>query len=294
MSNQNIGRLGLIIMALLWGSSFAMNQVAMTAYSPFQLLALRYALAAVLLIGLTYKPLIKSSKAIWLKGSLLGAILYTAYAFQTKGLSLTTATNNAFLTALNIVLVPFISSVFMKKKIVPREYLGAAIAMVGITVMSLTEQLGAINLGDALTLGGAVFFALHILLTDKFAKEEDVMVLTTIQLSVAGVCALLVALVEKEPWVINNRTANLTVLYLTIFCTMIAFLLQTYCQQYTTETETVLIMSTESVFALLFAVVVMKEFPSLQTLIGAGLILCGVLVTELKPKSPLTGYETTY
>lgn len=294
MSNQNIGRLGLIIMALLWGSSFAMNQVAMTAYSPFQLLALRYALAAVLLIGLTYKPLIKSSKAIWLKGSLLGAILYTAYAFQTKGLSLTTATNNAFLTALNIVLVPFISSVFMKKKIVPREYLGAAIAMVGITVMSLTEQLGAINLGDALTLGGAVFFALHILLTDKFAKEEDVMVLTTIQLSVAGVCALLVALVENEPWVINNRTANLTVLYLTIFCTMIAFLLQTYCQQYTTETETVLIMSTESVFALLFAVVVMKEFPSLQTLIGAGLILCGVLVTELKPKSPLAGYETTY
>lgn len=294
MSNQNIGRLGLIIMALLWGSSFAMNQVAMTAYSPFQLLALRYALAAVLLIGLTYKPLIKSSKAIWLKGSLLGAILYTAYAFQTKGLSLTTATNNAFLTALNIVLVPFISSVFMKKKIVPREYLGAAIAMVGITVMSLTEQLGAINLGDALTLGGAVFFALHILLTDKFAKEEDVMVLTTIQLSVAGVCALLVALVENEPWVITNRTANLTVLYLTIFCTMIAFLLQTYCQQFTTETETVLIMSTESVFALLFAVVVMKEFPSLQTLIGAGLILCGVLVTELKPKSPLTGYETTY
>lgn len=294
MSNQNIGRLGLIIMALLWGSSFAMNQVAMTAYSPFQLLALRYALAAVLLIGLTYKPLIKSSKAIWLKGSLLGAILYTAYAFQTKGLSLTTATNNAFLTALNIVLVPFISSVFMKKKIVPREYLGAAIAMVGITVMSLTEQLGAINLGDALTLGGAVFFALHILLTDKFAKEEDVMVLTTIQLSVAGVCALLAALVENEPWVITNRTANLTVLYLTIFCTMIAFLLQTYCQQYTTETETVLIMSTESVFALLFAVVVMKEFPSLQTLIGAGLILCGVLVTELKPKSPLTGYETTY
>lgn len=289
MSNQNIGRLGLIIMALLWGSSFAMNQVAMTAYSSFQLLALRYALAAVLLIGLTYKPLIKSSKAIWLKGSLLGVILYTAYAFQTKGLSLTTATNNAFLTALNIVLVPFISSVFMKKKIVPREYLGATIAMVGITVMSLTEQLGAINLGDALTLGGAVFFALHILLTDKFAKEEDVMVLTTIQLSVAGVCAILVALVENEPWVINNRTANLTVLYLTIFCTMTAFLLQTYCQQYTTETETVLIMSTESVFALLFAVVVMKEFPSLQTLIGAGLILCGVLVTELKPKSPLAG-----
>src|SRR5699024_11085459 len=126
-------------------------------------------------------------------------------------------------------------------------------------------------------------FALHILLTDKFAKEEDVMVLTTIQLSVAGVCAILAALVENESWVINNRTANLTVLYLTIFCTMIAFLLQTYCQQYTTETETVLIMSTESVFALLFAVVVMKEFPSLQTLIGAGLILCGVLVTELKP-----------
>ncbi|MBG9982094.1 DMT family transporter [Aerococcaceae bacterium DSM 111020] len=289
MSKRNMGRLGLVIMALLWGSSFAMNQVAMMAYTPFQLLALRYVIAAEILIVLNFKQLFRTAKNTWLKGTILGIVLYAAYAFQTKGLSLTTATNNAFLTSLNVILVPFISSVFMKRKIASSEYLGAIMAMAGITVMSLTERFGTINLGDMLTLISAIFFALHILFTDKFAKEENVMVLTTIQLTVTGLCAVLIALIEKAPLVTNNHIANVSVLYLTLFCTMIAFLLQTYSQQYTSETETVLIMSTESIFALLFAVVIMNEMPSGQTLLGAGLILTGVLVTELKPKSLLSG-----
>lgn len=287
MSTQMKGRIGLIVMALLWGSSFAMNQVAMQAYSPFQLIAARYLIAAVLLIIIFRKRLVASNKVIWIKGSIMGIILYGAYALQTAALSYTTATNNAFITAFNVVLVPLIGSVFLNKKISSFEYLGVTVAMVGITVMSVTEQLGNINLGDLLTLIGAVFFALHIIFTDKYAKEEDVMGLNTIQMIVAALLASIVALVENKTWDFTSTQANWTIIYLAVFCTLIAFLLQTYSQQYTTETETVLIMSTESIFALIFSIVVVNEIPTLRTLIGAALILTGVLIVELMPKRRL-------
>lgn len=283
MSDRRKGQIGLFVVAVIWGSGFVFSSVSLDYFTPYQILAMRFLLAFVLMIVLFKNQLEKRTHGTVKRGIALGILLYLAFLFQTIGLVYTTPSKNAFLTAFNVVLVPVLSTLFLRKKMQGTAILGAILSFSGIAIMSLND-FSNINIGDILTLICAFFFALQIIYTNLYVIGENVYALNTVQMGTAAVLGVTVALFTGEGFPLAQPTGYLSVLYLGAISTMLAFLLQTASQQFTKGTETAIILSTESVFGMLFSAFFLREQISARMLIGAALILAGVLIVEAKPK----------
>lgn len=292
MTNRRKGQIGLLIVAIIWGSGFVFSSIALDYFSPYQILAMRFVTAFGILTILFRKQFKYIDLKIVKKGSILGVFLYLAFLFQTVGLVYTTPSKNAFLTAFNVVLVPFIMAVFFKKKMNASSLLGAALSIIGIAIMSLNE-FNMINFGDVLTLVCALFFALHIIYTKEYVGNENIYLLTTIQMAAASILGIIVALLSGEQIVIEGYVGIASVVYLGAVSTMLAFLLQTASQRFTKGTETAIILSTESVYGMIFSAIIINEIITGRMLIGAVLILAGVLTVELNPTT-IKGMNLNY
>ena len=207
------------------------------------------------------------------------------------GLVYTTPSKNAFLTAFNVVLVPFIGALFFRRKVTAPAIIGALLSISGIAVISLNDFHG-INFGDLLTLVCALFFALQIIFTNRFVLGENIYALTTIQMGTAAVLGVIVSLARGEFTLPSAGEGYYSILYLGVISTMLAFLVQTASQQFTKETETAIILSMEAVFGMVASALFLKEAITLRMLIGAALILAGVLVVELKPQKAMTDRQS--
>ncbi|WP_077619602.1 DMT family transporter [Bacillus sinesaloumensis] len=278
-----VGELGLTIVAIIWGSGFVASAVSLDHYTPYQILAIRF-LVGVLLLSLVFlKKLKQIRKSTIIKGAIIGIFLYLAFALQTVGLVYTTPSKNAFLTAVNVVIVPFIAFFIYKRKMNMYEWIGALLAITGIGVLSLRFS-GDVNIGDLLTLLCAVGFAFHIFYTAQFVKDEDPVLLTIIQMSVATILGFLVVIFKGETTFSMDIEGVSNVLYLGVFSTTIAFLLQTVAQKYTTETNAAIILSTEALWGTVFSVILLSEVLTIKMIIGAILILCAIIISETKLK----------
>ena len=276
-----IGEIGLFITAIIWGSGFVGSAVALESYTPYQILAGRFLIGVVLLCAVFYKKLNFISKSALMKGSILGIFLYIAFALQTVGLQYTTPSKNAFLTAVNVVIVPFIGLVMYKRKLDIFEVVGAFLAMFGVAVLSL--QLSAeINIGDFLSFCCAIAFAFHIFYTSQFVKQEDPIILTIVQMGMAAAIGFVVVLAKGEMAFSMQPGALTSLFYLGIFSTTIAFLLQTVSQKFITETKAAIILSTESLWGMVFSIIILSEVLTLKMGIGAFLILAAIILSETK------------
>ncbi len=276
-----MGEIGLMITAIIWGSGFVASAVSLEHYTPYQILAGRFLIGTLILCLVFYKKLRYIKKSTLLKGTVLGLFLYIAFALQTVGLQYTTPSKNAFLTAVNVVIVPFIGFLLYKRKIDVFELGGAILALIGVAVLSL--QLSAeINIGDLLTLCCAVGFAFHIFYTAKFVKDEDAVLLTIIQMVTAAVIGWIVVGFKGETSFSLESEGLLPLLYLGVFSTTIAYLLQTVAQKFITETKAAIILSTESFWGMAFSVVILSEVLTTKMIIGAILILGAILLSETK------------
>ncbi|MFF2755264.1 DMT family transporter [Psychrobacillus sp. NPDC058041] len=276
-----IGEILLIVTAIIWGSGFVSSAIALEYYSPYQILAGRFLIGAVILSILFYKKLKKVNRSTMIKGALLGIILYLAFALQTIGLQFTTPSKNAFLTSVNVVIVPFIGFLFYKKKIDMYELIGAILAVMGIAVLSLKLS-SEVNIGDLLTLCCAIGFAFHIFYTSKFVKNEDPIALTIVQMIVAAVVSWIVVLFRGESSFSLETEGMINLLYLGVFSTTIAFLIQTVAQKYISETKAAIILSTEAFWGMAFSIVILSEVMTFKMTIGAILILCAIIISETK------------
>ncbi len=276
-----IGEIGLIITAIIWGSGFVASAVSLEYYTPYQILAGRFLIGVLILAVVFHKRLKTIKKSTWIKGSILGIFLYIAFVLQTVGLQFTTPSKNAFLTAVNVVIVPFIGFLIYKKKIDIFELGGAFMAMIGVAILSLKFS-SEINIGDLLTLCCAVGFAFHIFYTSKFVKDEDPIQLTIIQMTAAAVIGFVVVVFKGETTFSTETEGLIPLLYLAVFSTTIAFLLQTIAQKFITETKAAIILSTESFWGMAFSVVILSEVMTGKMIIGAILILGAIVISETK------------
>lgn len=200
-----IGELALLVTAIIWGSGFVASAVALEHYTPYQILAARFFIGA-LLLGVVFAKKLKGiRKSTLLKGAALGFFLYVAFALQTVGLQYTTPSKNAFLTAVNVVIVPFLGWLIYKRKIDWYELSGAVLALIGVALLSLQFS-AEVNVGDVLTLFCAVGFAFHIFFTARFVKEEDPVLLTLLQMATASVIGFVVVLFRGETGFSMDRT----------------------------------------------------------------------------------------
>ncbi|MFS0821750.1 DMT family transporter [Bacillus sp. 1P02SD] len=278
-----IGELGLTIVAIIWGSGFVASAVSLDHFTPYQILAIRFLVGVILLSLVFFKKLKHIKKSTIIKGSIIGIFLYLAFALQTVGLVYTTPSKNAFLTAVNVVIVPIIAFVVFKRKMDKFELLGAVFAITGVGVMSL-QLSGGVNFGDFLTLLCAVGFAFHIFYTAQFVKDEDPVLLTVIQMAAATVLGFIVVLFKGETNFAASIEGVSSVLYLGVFSTTIAFLLQTVAQKFTTETNAAIILSTEALWGMVFSIIILSEVLTVRMIIGAIIILAAIIISETKLK----------
>lgn len=276
-----IGEIMLCITAIIWGSGFVVSAISLDYYTPYQVLAGRFLVGFIILSIIFHKNLKKLNRGVIIKGFILGALLYIAFALQTVGLQYTTPSKNAFLTAVNVVIVPFIAFLAYKRKIDKFELTGAILAIIGIGFLSL-QFTTEVNVGDLLTLGCAVGFAYQIFYTGKYVKDEDAITLTIVQMFFAALLACLVVVVKGETNFSMELEAVSSIFYLGLFSTTIAYLFQTIALKFTNETKTAIILSTESFWGMVFSILLLGEALTTRMIIGAILILCAIIVSETK------------
>lgn len=273
--------LGLLLVALLWGAGFLFTKRGLDYITPLWMMSMRFVGATIIMSIVFYKNFRKISKSDLKAGLIIGIFLYIAFATQTIGLQYTSISNQAFLTATNVVFVPFLVWMVYKKAPDKFAFIGAALATVGIGLITLKEGLH-LNVGDMWTLACAVFFAGHIVSIGFFAKENDPIALTIVQFAVAAVLSLVSALMmEPLPAKIGSE-AMLSVGYMVLASTLLAFLLQNICQKYTPSTHASLILSLESVFGTLVAVVFEGEMFNLQMALGCITVFAAILLIETR------------
>ncbi|PIC88379.1 EamA family transporter [Sporosarcina sp. P21c] len=277
-----IGEIGLTFTAIIWGSGFVMSALALEYYTPYQILAVRFIIGALLLSIVFHKRLLRVDKSVLWKGALLGVFLYGAFALQTVGLQFTTPSKNAFLTGVNVVMVPLIAFILYKRKLDTFEWFGAVLALIGVAVLSL-QWSTTINIGDVLTLGCAVMFAFHILYTARFVRTEDAILLTLLQMVVAaGISSVTVIGMGETSFSMEPKGVS-SVLYLAVFSTTLAFLMQTVGQKHLSETKAAIILSTESVWGMIFSVALAYELLTFRMFLGALIIFIAILLSEVRP-----------
>jgi drug/metabolite transporter (DMT)-like permease len=281
-ASPRFAELALAFVCLLWGATFVLVKNALDDISPSLFLAIRFSIASVLL-AIVYLSRRKPVRPTWLGGILAGVFLYAGYFLQTLGLQYTTASKSGFLTGLYIVLVPLLGAAVYQKVPGISEWIGVSLATVGMGLMTLTSARFEIGAGDALTLGCAFAFSIHMLVLAHYSRRMPTELLALLQIATCAVISLTTFRFVESAFVRWTPGVLMALAVTSVLATAVAFLLQTWGQKYTTATRAALIFSLEPVFAWLTSYVVEHEVLTGQTLAGAGCILAGILLVELKP-----------
>lgn len=276
-----LGRLALLTAALIWGSSFFVMKNAVDVIPPFWLLGFRFTIGFALLALFTCRKWRSLPSRQLLHGCLCGVLLACAYGAQTLGLQDTTPGKNAFLTAAYCVLAPFISWLFLGKKPGWWNWAAALLCLGGVGLVSLDGDL-TMNRGDALTLVGSVFYALHLVAVSRFGEAEDPVLLTVVQFGTAALLCWLVSLcTESAPTSLPAGSWG-ELMYLAVFATTLALLLQNVGQSVTSAAPAAILLSLESVFGVFFSMLFAQEPITFRLVCGFMAIFGAVVVSETR------------
>lgn len=286
----------LLVATIVWGSSFFILKEAISGLPWMYVIAVRF-LSSSAVLALAFIPRLKKmNKGTLLRGFIIGLTLTGAYFAQTFGLNYTTSARNAFITASYCVMCPFIVWLLFRRR--PKLYnvIAAVLCIAGIGFVALSggsdETGNNLFLGDALTLLGAVFYALQIITIDRFSgksgNSDDKMNLIIIELTTVGVIFALCSLCFELP--VNGIAAYamsgeqiLKIGYLALICTAFAQSAQLIGQQYATASQSSIILSLEAVFGTLFSVMAGSESLTVWLIVGFVVIFAGMTVSELTP-----------
>ena len=276
----------LLGVSVFWGTSFAIVKEVLAETTPANLLFLRFGFACLLLLPIAWSRRRTWSGKFLKPGAIAGLFLFTAFLTQAWGLIYTSASRSGFITGLSVILVPLLSVVLWRRMPPRAVSLGAAMALAGLYFLTSVDQAQALpfNLGDLLTLVCAVLWAGHILALGRYSPDADFFWLTFLQLAVSLAGSFAWVSLSGELSLALSPSVYLAALYLAVTCTLIAYLGQTWAQALTAPARTAIILSMEPVFAAVFAWIWLNERMGPWGWIGAGLILGGIFLAELRTK----------
>lgn len=279
------GNFLLLLTAMIWGSSFVAQSAGADLISPAFFNGTRMLLGSLLLSPLAvyrmrrYVPA-SSRRTLLLGGACCGVLMFTGSYIQQTGIAYTTAGKAGFLTAIYVVLVPVLG-IFLKKKPRPILWVSVALACVGLYFLCFTDKTFSLAMGDAAMLGGAVMFALHIMVVDHFSPLVDGVCLSFVQFLTAGSLGMVVAFITEQPSFAALSAAAVPILYTGVFPMGVAYTLQIVAQKDTDPTVASLILCMESVFAVVFGWLILHETLSLREGVGSVFMFVAVLLAQL-------------
>lgn len=289
-ARNTLGKLALYGAAIIWGTSFFLVKNQMDVFPPDRLLAMRFTVAASLLALIFYKKMRSSSLSdIW-RSAVLGAILAVASLMQAFGITDTTPGKNAFLTAIYCVLVPFMFWLVKRRRPEAKSFIAAMLGLVGIGLISLTENL-TIGWGDSLTLAGGVLYAAHIVGIATLGRDVDPVRSVVFQFTTAAIIFWAVDVVTPSQPAQVAPGDWLVMLYLAVFPTATGFLLQLVGQKFAPPAGASLILSLESVFGVLFSVVFYGEVVPPRVFAGFAVVFIAIVLSESDLKWPVRRAE---
>ena len=269
--------------ALIWGTSFFIMKNALDSLPVYALLALRFTAGAILLSIVCFKKWKDFTVDYLWRGAIVGGFLFTAYTVQTFGLSFTTPSKNAFLTAVYCVLVPFFTWMVVHRRPDRYNIAAAVLCVAGVGLVSLNEAL-TINIGDLLTLLCAVFYAAHIVAVEKLSPGKDIYLITIFQFAFAALYSWVFSMTTEvfPAQALRDPAVFLPLAYLCVMATTVALLFQNVGQIWSDPASASVILSLESVFGVMFSVVCYGDEVSLKMLCGFAIIFVAVICSETK------------
>ena len=278
---RGLGEILLFITAIVWGGGFVAVSKSIDNFDPLHIVAIRFGIASVLISIVFYKKF-KEIKLGDIKcGVMIGVFLFGGFTLQTAGAAYVTVGKLSFLTALNVLIVPFLAAVVFKEKVKKPYIIAACIAVVGFGFMNLSEGEGfTFGTGEFLAITCAFFFAAHIASLGHFAPKMDPIILAIIQMITCFVLGTVGALIFEKPPTDVSIEMTLPIIYLGVFSSFTAFLCQSIAQKYTSASRTAIILCLEAVFGTTLSTILLKEPLTVSMVIGAGLILTAVISAE--------------
>ena len=293
MKQQTRGSLMLLLCAMVWGAAFVAQSEGMNYVGPFTMQATRYFLSGLVLLpvialrdkkGISVRPAGKAAKRQLLCGVICGALLCTASIIQQYGIIHTTVGKSGFITTMYIILVPFLG-LFVKLRVKLMNWVCAVLALVGLYLLCAGgEGLSAVNTGDWLTLLCAGFFACHILFIDRACHDLDGVRLSCVQFFTASALSILPMLLLEKPSLAAVTSAWLPIVYAGVCSGGVGYTLQILGQQLVPPTLASMILSLESVFAVLFGWLILHQALSARELLGCLVIFIAIVIAQLPSK----------
>lgn len=278
---RRIADLTLLLVAILWGTTFAVTKDSLNYANPIYIIAIRFVVGFLLMAIIFWKKAVNIQKYELKGGALVGIILFFAFLIQVIGLRFTTASKQSFIAGIFVVIVPFLSWILYSKRPDLRTFIGAIVCFIGLSLLTIEKGFN-ISFGDSISIFSSFLFGAHIITNGYFAQRQDVVKLTIIQFGVVGVLASTAALIFVPLPKTMGMHGLLSILYLGVFCTGLAYFMQTLGQKYTLPTHAALILSMESVFGSILAVIMLGESVTIKMVIGCIAILASILISELK------------
>ncbi len=296
MSTRLKAELAMALVCALWGTTFVVVKYALLDSSVFVYIAVRFGLAAVVMGLLFFRALWEMHGASLRSGVCIGVFMFGGYAFQNNGLILTSATKSALITGMTVVLVPMLLAVTGAGRINRWVWAGAVAALGGLYYLTVPPGAGLggirdLNRGDALTFIAAILFAFHVIFIGRATQKHPVVVLSAVQFATtAALSAVALPVFHAAGWEapmlrVTTRLV-LAVLLTGIAGTAMAFSVQVWSQRHIPPTHAGILLTLEPVFAALTSFIFAGERLGARAIAGAGLILAGILVAELKGPSP--------
>lgn len=279
----------LLTTTFFWGITFTIVKQAVESVDVFVFLAQRFILAFVMILPICMVKGRNLDSRTIRRGCVMGLFLFGAYAFQTLALLYTSASNTGFLTGLNVVMVPVFASLMVRQRISTPVKTAVALSTAGLFLLC-GDGSWQFNSGDLLAATCAICVSMHLIFTGEFVRNSDYYWLTAVQLGTVALLSTFGALVRGKQVFIWYPHLLGTLLVCSLIATVFAFLVQTSMQRFISHTNTALIFCTEPVFAAAYAWYAINEKLGLYGLLGALLILGGMLLSILpEPGSGGTG-----
>ena len=271
----------LIGITACWGSTFFLIHDLVDRVPAVDFLAVRFSIAAVLLLVVAPRAVLRLSPTARRQAVVLGSLYGVAQILQTAGLAHTPASVSGFITGMYVVATPLFAAVLLRARITWMTWAAVALAFGGLAVLTLDGL--SIGYGEALTFVAAMLYALHIVGLGAWSSARDALGMSILQVVMVAVICLVVS---APGGVVLPDTGRdwLAVVYMAVFPAALALLGQTWAQAHLSATRTAIVMSMEPVFAALFAVLLGGESLTARMLLGGALVLTAMLVVELAPR----------
>ncbi len=301
MSKKMQSNILLLITAIIWGSAFVAQKEGMDYIGPFTFGGIRTFIGGLVLIpfimatsknnpdaNLPAEEKAKKDKLVVIGGICCGLALFVASTLQQFGVAYTTAGKAGFITTLYVVFVPIIS-ILLRKKVRPIMWLCVVLGAVGLYLLCMTDASFSLTFGDSLVLLCAVGFAIHIMVVDNFSPRTDGVKLSCIQFLTAGTLGIICMFIFEDPQIDNILACWMPILYAGVLSCGLGYTFQIIAQKHAEPTVASLLMSLESVFAVISGAILLGESMSPRELTGCAVIFAAVIISQLPEKKKIEG-----